>query len=74
MYNELRLTYLLPNRFCRKIRNMDKGRHRVKGRKWPLVMYNMKLHVPGKPLSGFLKSDTVLHVCTISCVNVVLAC
>ncbi|EIW64944.1 uncharacterized protein TRAVEDRAFT_42351 [Trametes versicolor FP-101664 SS1] len=50
-----------PDQFCRKIRNMDKGRHRVKGRKWPLVMYNMKLHVPGKPLSGFLKSDTVLH-------------
>ncbi|OJT06903.1 hypothetical protein TRAPUB_2243 [Trametes pubescens] len=50
-----------PDEFCRKVRNMDKHRQRVKGRKWPLVMYNMKLHVPGNPHAGFLRSDAMLH-------------
>lgn len=62
MYARLCLMPPLPRRFCRKIRNVATGRQRIKGRKWPLVMYNMKLHVPGNPHAGFLRSDAMLHV------------
>ncbi|KAI0820096.1 hypothetical protein BC628DRAFT_1544827 [Trametes gibbosa] len=49
-----------PEKFCRIIYNMKKGRPQVGSGDYPMFMYDMHEYVPGKRKPGLLKSELLI--------------